>query len=152
MWELKRANTDYEIKWSIKCKAYPYSSGMKRCDLCLQEKTTIAMANPKTTLNSRTEILAKCRHKRKYTLKYCKRTYPPWGGKTKPVFLKISAIHRLLYIYVCTTDQLARPAQARAQASECIAAFVLFTLSFLLMIASRHETICRENIVELWLN
>ena len=82
VWQLKKSNKSFEISWSIKSKAYTYKSGMKRCDLCLQEKTIIALADPKKILNSRTEILAKCRHKLKFTLrnfkrKYFKQKHPP---------------------------------------------------------------------------
>ena len=68
IWDLKEKNQDYELDWSIKAKAFPYNGGSKHCDLCLTEKTIIALADPKTTLNSRSEILAKCRHKRKFCL------------------------------------------------------------------------------------
>ena len=44
------------------------SSGGKICDLCLLEKVTILMAEPKVTLNKRDEIMCKCKHKRKYLL------------------------------------------------------------------------------------
>ena len=44
------------------------SSGGKVCDLFLTEKLTISMADPKTTLNRHNEIMAKCKHKRKYLL------------------------------------------------------------------------------------
>ena len=77
VWKLKKENKQFEIKWSIKSRAYPYTSGMKSCDLCLQEKTIIAMSDPKKTLNSRTEILSKCRHRRKFTLRNFKRKHPP---------------------------------------------------------------------------
>jgi len=72
VWQLKDQNKDYEIKWSIKSRAYAFKSGMKRCDLCLQEKTVIALADPRSTLNSRSEIVSKCRHRRKFTLRCCK--------------------------------------------------------------------------------
>ena len=65
---LKEKNIAYTITWSIHTKAYPYISGGRRCDLCLQEKLTICLADPKTTLNSRSEMVSKCRHKRKYIL------------------------------------------------------------------------------------
>ena len=58
----------FNIKWSIKSKGVPYQPGAKYCDLCLEEKTTIVTANPKTTLNTRSEILYMCKHKEKYTL------------------------------------------------------------------------------------
>ena len=57
-----------DISWSIKARAHPMSSGGKICDLCLLEKVTILMAEPKVTLNKRDEIMCKCKHKRKYFL------------------------------------------------------------------------------------
>ena len=68
VWELKDAKTPHEIKWSIKARTMPYKPGSKYCDLCLVEKTTIAIADQETTLNSRSEILGKCRHKLKFCL------------------------------------------------------------------------------------
>ena len=65
---LKDSNTDYKITWSIHSKAHPYKPGSQCCDLCLQEKLEICLADPKTTLNSRSEMVSKCRHKRKYLL------------------------------------------------------------------------------------
>ena len=52
-----------EVTWSVKTKAYALSSGGRVCDLCLTEKLTILMADPKTTLNKRDEIMSKCLHK-----------------------------------------------------------------------------------------
>ena len=69
IWKLKDSKIPYNIKWSIKAKAIAYKPGAKHCDLCLVEKTVIALANQKTTLNSRSEILGKCRHKNKFCLK-----------------------------------------------------------------------------------
>jgi len=67
-WELKDQNVKHSIKWSIKEKAAAYTGGAAYCDLCLNEKLVILMANPRTTLNSRQEIMSKCRHKSKYSL------------------------------------------------------------------------------------
>ena len=69
VWQLKDKNIKYDISWSVSAKAYTYRGGSTHCDLCLTEKTIIAYANPTTTLNSRTEILGKCRHRLKFTLK-----------------------------------------------------------------------------------
>ena len=41
----------------------------KRCELCLTEKLIIAKADPKTLLNKTSEIISKCRHHNKFTLK-----------------------------------------------------------------------------------
>ena len=65
---LKDTNTDYEITWKIHSQGFPYQPGARECDLCLQEKVTICLADPKTTLNSRNEMVSKCRHRRKFTL------------------------------------------------------------------------------------
>ena len=58
----------FDMFWSIKARGIPFKPGVKHCDLCLTEKTTIATADPKTTLNSRSEILFMCKHKPKYLL------------------------------------------------------------------------------------
>ena len=67
-WKLKEKGSQYEIKWSIKTKAHPYTAGAKACDLCLSEKLAILQGEKKTMLNSRNEIMSKCRHKFKYCL------------------------------------------------------------------------------------
>ena len=72
-WKLQGEGTGYRINWRIHSKAYPYRGGGRRCDLCLTEKLVIALADPKDTLNSRTELTSKCRHKWKFTLRHCKK-------------------------------------------------------------------------------
>ena len=70
-WKLWSEGTDYTIKWKIHSKAYTYQTGHRRCNLCIQEKLVIGLADPKTTLNSRNELASKCRHKWRYTLAHC---------------------------------------------------------------------------------
>ena len=69
IWKLKDSNTPFSITWSIKSKAYAFSSGSKKCDLCITEKLTILSADPRYSLNQRSELLAKCPHKRAFNLK-----------------------------------------------------------------------------------
>ena len=57
------------ISWPIISKAQPYHSRTRSCNLCTEEKFAILMANPKTALNKRSEVLGKCRHKNKFNLK-----------------------------------------------------------------------------------
>ena len=38
------------------------------CQLCLAEKLAILWADPDTTLNKRSELVAKCRHRNKFKL------------------------------------------------------------------------------------
>ena len=66
VWKKRDRGEDFEIKWSIEKKAFPYSCGAKRCDLCISEMLCIAMADEKTLLNSRNEFLSKCPHRRKF--------------------------------------------------------------------------------------
>ena len=68
IWTLKEKGITYDICWSIATHAFPYKCGTSRCDLCLSEKVIIARSNHKGLLNKRTELLAKCRHKRKFLL------------------------------------------------------------------------------------
>ena len=65
---LKDKNIPYRIEWKINSKGYPFQCGERSCDLCLQEKLTILLADPEKTLNCRSEIVSKCRHKRKFSL------------------------------------------------------------------------------------
>ena len=69
VWDLKNKNLQPKVSWSIRAKAFTYKGGSTHCDLCLTEKTIIALSDPASTLNSRTEILGKCRHRFKFTLK-----------------------------------------------------------------------------------
>ena len=68
IWKLKNDKKPFEIKWSIKCRAPIYQCGSKNCLLCLKEKVCIALHNPKTLLNAKSEILHKCIHRTKYEL------------------------------------------------------------------------------------
>ena len=68
VWALKDAEKEYEISWSIRAKTGVYTAGAKFCDVCLTEKTHILLAEPKDSLNVRSEILNTCRHKAKFTL------------------------------------------------------------------------------------
>ena len=58
------------IQWEILSSAPAYRKGQRNCQLCLEEKYFILLAhNDRTSLNRRTEMLAKCRHKTNFTLK-----------------------------------------------------------------------------------
>ena len=54
---------------SIAAKTSPYQPGAKSCNLCLAEKLALLQSNPTTTLNKRSELSSKCRHKTKSKLK-----------------------------------------------------------------------------------
>ena len=69
IWKLKDQNIKFTIKWNVEAMAIPYTCGSKHCDRCLTEKLLIAKTDPKTRLNKRSEIISKCRHRNKFTLK-----------------------------------------------------------------------------------
>ena len=50
-------------------KAQKYVCGSRKCDLCICEKLLIARADPNVLLNKRDELVSKCRHRNKFTLK-----------------------------------------------------------------------------------
>ena len=77
VWKMKDKGKDFTIKWSVAAKASPYMCCSKRCDLCLMEKLLIAKADPRTLLNKRSEIVSKCRHRNKFTLKHFRQLFNP---------------------------------------------------------------------------
>ena len=60
-------------KWCIASKTHPYVWGRRKCDLCLTEKLTIIKADPETLLNTRDELVSKCRHMNKFTSRHFKK-------------------------------------------------------------------------------
>ena len=69
IWELADKNKTYSIQWKILRRAQPYNPASERCDLCATEKTIIAnFKNKNQLLNTRNELMAKCRHREKWLL------------------------------------------------------------------------------------
>ena len=66
VWKLKENGRKFNLKWSILKRAAAYSPGGKRCALCIEEKLQILKANRRKTLNARSEIFSKCRHRDKF--------------------------------------------------------------------------------------
>ena len=65
VWSFKENGTPYSIKWDIAKHGTPYKNGNKYCDLCTTEKGEIILrSKDPRLLNSRSEIMAKCRHKK----------------------------------------------------------------------------------------
>ena len=69
VWKLKEEDIPYNIEWSILYKCAPYACGARRCNLCTTEKHEILRSDPEKTLNKRTELIGKCRHRAKFKLK-----------------------------------------------------------------------------------
>ena len=68
VWGLKEEGKEYDIKWEILRKSYSYKPGAKYCNLCTSEALAIAFQSGSNGLNSKSEILKKCRHKTRWKL------------------------------------------------------------------------------------
>ena len=73
IWELKNCNLNYDLKWSIACKAHPYTGGTRKYDLCSTGKLSIMKADPESLLSTRDEFVSKFRHMNKFTLRFLKK-------------------------------------------------------------------------------
>ena len=67
IWRIKRSGST-PIIWKIINHAKAYSPESHKCNLCLMEKFEIANYPGDNLLNKRTEIIAKCRHRKKHQL------------------------------------------------------------------------------------
>ena len=68
IWQLRDGSKDFSFKWSIICRARPYSNITKRCYLCTAEKLTIINSQPDELLNKRSELISKLVSPRKQVL------------------------------------------------------------------------------------
>ena len=68
IWSLKENNVPFSLKWKVLSKCKPYVCGSRVCNICTTEKFQILKSDPKITLNKRTEIVGKCRHRAKFKL------------------------------------------------------------------------------------
>ena len=69
VWRKKEEGVEVNLSYKILAKAQPYSAARGRCNLCLQEKVQILLTDENSSLNRRSELHNKCRHKFKHTLK-----------------------------------------------------------------------------------
>ena len=69
IWKLKSENLSYKIQWKILRKTSGYNKISKTCNLCLNEKLEILKFRDKNALlNTRNELVSKCRHENKHIL------------------------------------------------------------------------------------
>ena len=62
-------DANYFINCDIAMKLQKCICGSQKCDLCIYEKLLIARADPNVLLNKRDELVSKCRHRNRFTLK-----------------------------------------------------------------------------------
>ena len=68
IWENKDQGKNFQIRWSIISSQPAYSPNSGTCHLCLMEKTLILTSNHPNPLNKKSELMGKCRHRRKFLL------------------------------------------------------------------------------------
>ena len=70
IWRLKKKNRSPKVTWKTIRRCAPFNRASLRCQLCINEKLEIAtFPAPDKLLNSRNELISKCRHVNKFTLK-----------------------------------------------------------------------------------
>ena len=62
-WNAKKSGLNLTINWKIINQVISYKPEQKCCNLCFTEKLEILLAN-QPTLNKRSELTGKCRHKK----------------------------------------------------------------------------------------
>ena len=73
IWDLKEKGVNFDLSWRIVAKAKAYSPGSRSCNLCNSEKFFILFRPQLASLNSRNELMSKCKHKDKFKLSVIKK-------------------------------------------------------------------------------
>ena len=68
IWKLKDDKVPFQVHWSTVGSASSYLPSIKNCHLCNLEKTLILLNKEDGSLNQRSELMSKCRHKAKHLL------------------------------------------------------------------------------------
>ena len=69
IWKLKDEGAEPKVAWSVISKEREYNRESKRCNLCIREKLEILKHSLEPgSLNIRSELLNKCRHRNKFLL------------------------------------------------------------------------------------
>ena len=68
VWKIKEKGGNYTITWEALGQYRDFNPANGKCSLCMSEKLAILEHSGPTLLNSRSEIIATCRHRRKYML------------------------------------------------------------------------------------
>ena len=69
-WEAIDNWKDPHIKWNISANSITDQPGAAKCNLCLDKKLVILLADPSSILNKRMELTGKSRHKNKFELNF----------------------------------------------------------------------------------
>ena len=62
IWNLKRKQCDFNIRWEILKKSNTHQRESGQCNLCVEEKFAILHMKEDNLINKKTELISKCRH------------------------------------------------------------------------------------------
>ena len=68
IWKLKKNNIKHSLSWKILARRKDFNPATRRCNLCIREKYCIIFQPEGASLNSRSELFATCRHRKKLLL------------------------------------------------------------------------------------
>ena len=68
VWKIKEQGGNYRISWRALGQFQDFNPANGKCGLCMSEKLAILEHSGPPLINSRSEIIATCRHRRKYML------------------------------------------------------------------------------------
>jgi hypothetical protein len=68
VWKIKEQGGNYRISWRALGQFHDFNPTNGKCGLCMSEKLSILEHSGPPLINSRSEIIATCRHRRKYML------------------------------------------------------------------------------------
>ena len=68
IWKLKDKGENFEIRWEVKSQAQPYHLSSKICKLCIREIYSIIFKSERASLNKRSEIVNKCKHRARWKI------------------------------------------------------------------------------------
>ena len=68
VWQLRDSGKEHQVAWRVVEKSRAYSTTLKTCNLCTAEKYRIITSDQSKTLNKRSELVSKCRHRNKFLL------------------------------------------------------------------------------------
>ena len=66
--DLKSKNIDHEVEFELIENKPSYTSSRKNCQLCIAESYNILFKGLPNMINSKVEIIGKCRHRAKFKL------------------------------------------------------------------------------------
>ena len=68
IWTLKEKDIIFDLKWELVRRSITYKPGMLYCLLCALEKLYILNGDKQKMINSRSELMSKCIHKKAFLL------------------------------------------------------------------------------------